>query len=45
MCSQRAFPVFDPELSGVLIKKAAELKAQVEEIAPSLDPGPKPPDV
>lgn len=35
----------DPELSGALIEKAADLKAKVEELAPPLDLSPKPPDV
>jgi hypothetical protein len=35
----------DPELSGVLIGKAADLRARAEENAPLRDPSPKPPDV
>lgn len=35
----------NPELSALLVQKAARLKSQADEIVPSEDIGPKAPDV
>ena len=35
----------NPELSALLVQKAARLKSQADEITPSEDIGPRPPDV
>jgi hypothetical protein len=35
----------NPELSALLVQKAARLKSQADEITPSQDIGPKAPDV
>ena len=35
----------NPELAAVLVQKAASLKSQADEIAPSQDLGPRAPDV
>jgi hypothetical protein len=35
----------NPELAALLVEKAASLKSQADEIAPSGDVSPRPPDV
>jgi hypothetical protein len=35
----------NPELAAVLVERAADLKAQVDEKMPPIDPSPKAPDV
>ena len=35
----------NPELAALLVEKAASLKSQADEIAPSGDASPRPPDV
>ena len=35
----------NPELSALLVQKAARLKSQADEITPPEDIGPRPPDV